>query len=188
MCFGGERRVGIRLKRASYFSFVPSHETPRAPQPTPLSPPKHINNDWVRVCFRPQSSPYFLRKPRTRNSQTNGLEQNKMAVLFCVEHMGWVREGGEWVRLRREAKNTSKKYDRTEKEKIKERKQKRKKMTVSQSKSSWKVSTTKSVPVLASHADVLRASSLRTFAWEAFPVLINNKGSKVLDAQVEYMP
>ena len=40
------------------------------------------------------------------------------------------------MRLRREAKNTSKKYDRTEKEKIKERKQKRKKMTVSQSKSS----------------------------------------------------
>ena len=123
MCFGGERRVGIRLRRASYFSFVPSHETPRAPQPTLLSPPKHINSDWVRVCFRPQSSPYFLRKPRTRNSQTNGLEQNKMAVPFCVEHMGWGREGGEWVRLRREAKNTSKKYDRTEKEKIKERKQ-----------------------------------------------------------------
>ena len=159
--------MGIRLRRASYFFFVPSHETPRAPQPTLLSPPKHINSDWVRVCFRPQSSPYFLRKPRTRNSQTNGLEQNKMAVPFCVEHMGWGRGvgGGEWVRLRREAKNTSKKYDRTEKEKRKERNQKRTKMTVSQSKSSWKVSTTKSVPAL-----------------------INNKASKVLDAQVEYIP
>ena len=158
--------MGIRLRRASYFFFVPSHETPRAPQPTLLSPPKHINSDWVRVCFRPQSSPYFLPKPRTRNSQTNGLEQNKMAVPFCVEHMGWGREGGEWVRLRREAKNTSKKYDRTEKEKIKERKRKRKKkMTVSRSKSSWKVRTTKSVPAL-----------------------INNKASKVLDVQVEYIP
>ena len=130
--FWGERRVGIRLRRASYFSFVPSHETPRAPQPTLLSPPKHINSDWVRVCFRPQSSPYFLRKPRTRNSQTNGLEQNKMAVPFCVEHMGWGRgvgggAGGEWVRLRREAKNTSKKYDRTEKEKNKRKKPKKNK-------------------------------------------------------------
>ena len=154
MCFGGERRVGIRLRRASYFSFVPSHETPRAPQP---------NSDWVRVCFRPQSSPYFLHKPRTRNSQTNGLEQNKMAVPFCVEHMGWGMGGrGEWVRLRREAKNTSKKYERNWKRR---KKTKKKKMTVSQSKSSWKVSTTKSVPAL-----------------------INNKASKVLDAQVEYIP
>ena len=25
--------------------------------------------------FRPQNSPYFLRKPRTRDSRTNGLEQ-----------------------------------------------------------------------------------------------------------------
>ena len=25
--------------------------------------------------FRPQNSPYFLRKPRTRNSRTNGLAQ-----------------------------------------------------------------------------------------------------------------
>ena len=25
--------------------------------------------------FRPQNSPYFLRKPRTRDSRTNGLDQ-----------------------------------------------------------------------------------------------------------------
>ena len=27
------------------------------------------------LLFRPQNSPYFLRKPRTRDSRTNGLEQ-----------------------------------------------------------------------------------------------------------------
>ena len=87
--------------------------------------------------FRPQNSPYFLRKPRTRDSRTNGLEQ-----------AGSGGEGGEerWVRLGREAKNTSKNTIETDKDKIKERKQQRKKVTVSKSKSSWKVSTTKSVP------------------------------------------
>ena len=124
MCFGGERRVGIRLRRASYFSFVPSHETPRAPQPTLLSPPKHINSDWVRVCFRPQSSPYFLRKPRTRNSETNGLGQNKMSVTSCVKQ---VEVGAEWVTLRREVKNTSKKYDRNLKRKNKRKKTRKEK-------------------------------------------------------------
>ena len=88
--------------------------------------------------FRPQNSPYFLRKPRTRNSRTNGLEQAGRGVGG---------KGGErWVRLGREAKNTSKNTIETDKDKIKERKQQRKKVTVSQSKSSWKVSTTKSVP------------------------------------------
>ena len=40
--FWGERRLGITLRRARgkrgvYFHFVPSHETPRAPQPNPQS-------------------------------------------------------------------------------------------------------------------------------------------------------
>ena len=38
---GGERRLGIRLRRVQgfmgYFSFFPSHETLRAPQPNPQS-------------------------------------------------------------------------------------------------------------------------------------------------------
>ena len=38
--------------------------------------------------FRPQNSPYFLRKPRTRNSRTKGLEQ--MVVPPCLEQ----RAGG----------------------------------------------------------------------------------------------
>ena len=38
--------------------------------------------------FRPQSSPYFLRKPRRRNSRGNGLEQNKMVVPSCLEQRG----------------------------------------------------------------------------------------------------
>ena len=51
MCFWGEREDwGVRLRRARGVS--PSHDTPRAPQPNPnlLSPQKHINGDWVRVC------------------------------------------------------------------------------------------------------------------------------------------
>ena len=36
-----------------YFSFFPSHETPRAPNPNLLSLPKHINSDWIRVWYRP---------------------------------------------------------------------------------------------------------------------------------------
>ena len=54
--------------------------------------------------------------------------------------------GGEWVRVGREAKNTSKNAIETDKQKNKRKKLKEDKMTVSQSKSSWKVSTTKSVP------------------------------------------
>ena len=38
--------------------------------------------------FRPQSSPYFLLKPRTRNIRTNGLERNKTVVFSCLEQMG----------------------------------------------------------------------------------------------------
>ena len=87
----------------------------------------------------------------------------------------WSRWGGreesEWdwgenqkIRL----KNTKEtiKYDRKNKRKNKNKKTRKKKVTVSQSKSSWKVSTTKSNPFL----------------------LINNKAPKVLDAQVEYTP
>ena len=40
--------------------------------------------------FRPQSSPYFLSKPRTRNSRTNGLKQNKWSFPLV-----WSREGGK---------------------------------------------------------------------------------------------
>ena len=44
--------------------------------------------------FQPQSSPYFLRKPRTRNSRGNGLEQNKMVVPSCLEQRGHGGGGG----------------------------------------------------------------------------------------------
>ena len=37
--------------------------------------------------------PFFLRKPRTRNSRTDDLEQNKMVVPSCLEQMGG-RVGG----------------------------------------------------------------------------------------------
>ena len=44
--------AGSHGKGRSYFSFFPSHGTPRAPQPNPQSsliPKKHLNSDWVRV-------------------------------------------------------------------------------------------------------------------------------------------
>ena len=45
--------------------------------------------------LRPQSSPFFLRKARTRNSGTNDLDQNKMVVPSRQEQMGGaVGEGG----------------------------------------------------------------------------------------------
>ena len=60
--------------------------------------------------FRPLNSPYFLRKPRTRNTRTNGLEQ--MVVPSWLEQRAGggagVGGGGEWVRPGREAKNASK--------------------------------------------------------------------------------
>ena len=61
------------------------------------------------VQFRPQSSLYFLRKPRTRSSQTNGLEQNKMAVPSCVEQMGSGGVGGGGYRVS-ETKERREKY------------------------------------------------------------------------------
>ena len=51
MSFWGERRLGVRLRRAK--GVMGRTDTPRAPQPKPqssLSPQKHINSDWVRVC------------------------------------------------------------------------------------------------------------------------------------------
>ena len=51
MCFCGERRLGVRLRRAR--GVMGRTDTTRAPQPNPqssLSPQKHINSDWVRVC------------------------------------------------------------------------------------------------------------------------------------------
>ena len=40
----------------------------------------------VKRNFKSQNSPYFSRKPRTRNSRTNGLEQ--MVVPSCLEQVG----------------------------------------------------------------------------------------------------
>ena len=62
--------------------------------------------------FRPQKTPYFLCKPRTRNSRTNGLKQNERSFPLV-----WSREGGqgggggasEGDLIWREGKNTSKK-------------------------------------------------------------------------------
>ena len=53
MCFWGERRLGARLRSArGVMGRDDTHDTPRAPQPKPnlLSPKKHTNSDWVRVC------------------------------------------------------------------------------------------------------------------------------------------
>ena len=67
--------------------------------------------------FRPQNSLYFLRKPTTRNSRTNGWS-------FPLV---WSREGGgeEWVRLGRKRKIRLKKYDRNWQRKNKRKKEKR---------------------------------------------------------------
>ena len=47
MCFWGEIKLGVRLRRARY----PVPMRPRAPQLTPnlLSHQKHINSGWIRV-------------------------------------------------------------------------------------------------------------------------------------------
>ena len=39
----------------------------------------------------------FFRKPRTRKSRTNGLQQNKMVVPSCLEQSGRVSETGERI-------------------------------------------------------------------------------------------
>ena len=75
MCFGDERRLGVGLRRTRglmgrdegksfpiflFFSIsiFPS-SLPMRPRallnltPNLLSPPKHINSDWVRVCVSP---------------------------------------------------------------------------------------------------------------------------------------
>ena len=51
MCFWGERRLGVRLRRCYVMSLS---MTPRARlnlTPNLLSPQKHINSDCVRVCI-----------------------------------------------------------------------------------------------------------------------------------------
>ena len=51
MCFWGEKGLVVRLRRAR--GVMGRTDTPCAPQPKPqssLSPQKHINSDWVRVC------------------------------------------------------------------------------------------------------------------------------------------
>ena len=58
MCFGGERRLGVRLRRArgvmgrdeGKIASLPMRPRARLNvTPNLLSPPKHINSDWVRV-------------------------------------------------------------------------------------------------------------------------------------------
>ena len=44
--------------------------------------------------FRPQNSPYFLCKPRTRNSRANGLKQNEWSFPL-VWSRGGLGGGGE---------------------------------------------------------------------------------------------
>ena len=120
---------------------------------------------WTcHLQFRPQNSPYFLRKPRTRNSRTNGMEQ--MVAPSCLEQgvCMWGGGGGGWVRLGREAKNASKKYDRNC-----QRQNKRKKTK----ETKWQFHSLKAVEKLVRPNPFL---------------LINNKAPKVLDAQVQYIP
>ena len=61
----------------SHFSFVPSHETPQMPQPNPnfLSPPKHINSDWVRV---------WIRYTYTTHSRLNNLQFQSRTKFVSV--------------------------------------------------------------------------------------------------------
>ena len=52
LCFGGERRLGVRLRRAGSHGKGPLSMSLRKRLnlfPNLLSPPKHINSDWVRV-------------------------------------------------------------------------------------------------------------------------------------------
>ena len=64
--FGGEKRLGVRLRRARSHGKVRRKDSdpifplylpmrPCAPQPNPQSSltQKHINSDWVRVCLNP---------------------------------------------------------------------------------------------------------------------------------------
>ena len=52
ICFGGERRLGVRLRLAESHGKGPLSMSPRKRLNlfrNLLSPPKHINSDWVRV-------------------------------------------------------------------------------------------------------------------------------------------
>ena len=53
ICFGGERRLGVRLRRAASHGNGPLSTSARKRLNlfrNLLSPPKHINSDWVRVA------------------------------------------------------------------------------------------------------------------------------------------
>ena len=55
MCFWGERRLGVRLRRPGLSTF-PWDLARLNLTPNLLSPQRHINSDWVRV-FSPNASP-----------------------------------------------------------------------------------------------------------------------------------
>ena len=57
MCFWSERRLGVRLRRAgSHGKTFPRDPARLNLTSNLLSPPKHINSYWVRVCKKPTSS------------------------------------------------------------------------------------------------------------------------------------
>ena len=76
MCFGGARRVGVRLRRAR--SLMGRDEV------TLLSPPKHINSDWVRVCPWVRSVYPFGRIKTMAKPQ--GAEE-KENLIVSLEHV-----------------------------------------------------------------------------------------------------
>ena len=112
----------------------------------------------VQILSDHKTARTFRVSQERTNSRTNGLKQNKWA--FPLDGGG--RQG--WVKLGREAKNTSKNTIEFEKEKIKERKKERKK---------WQFRSLKADEKL-----VLTSPFL----------VINNKAPRVLDAQIEYIP
>ena len=64
LCFWGERRLGVRLRRAGshagkvrrktsvaiFRSYLPMRPTRLNLTPNLLSPQKHVSSDWVLVC------------------------------------------------------------------------------------------------------------------------------------------
>ena len=57
MCFWSERRLGVRLRRAgSHGKTFPRDPARLNLTSNLLSPQKHINSYWVRVCKKPTSS------------------------------------------------------------------------------------------------------------------------------------
>ena len=99
----------------------------------------------------------FWVSQESTNSQTNGLEQNKWSSPLV-----WSRG---WVRLGREAKNTTKKYNINWRRKNKRKKTRKKKQ--------WQFLSLRAVEKLVLPNPFL---------------LINNKAPKVFKVQVEYIP